>query len=133
LLKNLQEIWNSVTFEPHWHVGPPARPQVLPGFAYAIDSIVITVGSSITFDLMATLIDLIFQIDLSNSLFPVTRSLNQRAGWLSFVSICPTYSRFKNLFSAYLSVTQPCHPSKYRQYMEEQQIVSLNTRAKYNY
>ena len=95
--------------------GPPPAPQVLPVFAYAIDSIVRTVGSSITFDLMATLIDLNFQIDLSNNLFPVTRSLNERAGWLSFVSVCPTYNHFKNFFNAYLSVTQLCHPSKYRQ------------------
>jgi len=89
--------YNSVSFEPHWYVGPPAA-QVLPEFACAIDFIVRTIGSCITFDFMATLIHLIFQIDLSNNLFPVTRSLKQRAGWLSFVSVCPTYNRFKKPF-----------------------------------
>jgi len=82
---------------------------------------------------MATLINLNFQTDFSNSLFPVTRSLNQRASWLSFVSVCPTCNRLKNIFNAYLSVTQLCHPSQYRQYIEQQQIVLLNTRVKYNY
>jgi hypothetical protein len=80
-------------------VGPRA-PQILPGFAYDIDSIVRTVWCNTTFDPMAILIDftfLKFQIVLSINLFPGNPSLNQTAGWLSFVSVCPTGDRFKNL------------------------------------